>query len=102
MPAESSLEVSVRDNRERSRYEAVLDERVVGIADYRVIDDRVEFPHTYVEPALRGRGIAAQVVAFALAEVHAAGRDIVPQCSYVVDYVREHPEYQVRSGSQSH
>ena len=102
MPAESAIEVSVRDNRERSRYEAMVDGRVVGIADYRVVGDRVEFPHTEVEPALRGRGIAAQLVGVALADVHAAGRDVVALCSYVVDYVRDHPEYQTRSGSQSH
>jgi predicted GNAT family acetyltransferase len=102
MPDESVIEVSVRDNRERSRYEAVLDGRVVGIADYRVVGERVEFPHTEVEPRLRGRGIAAQLVGVALADVQAAGHEVVPQCSYVVDYVREHPEYQARSGSQSH
>ncbi len=102
MPVESSVEVTVRDNRERSRYEALLDERVVGIADYRVVGDRVEFPHTEVEPALRGRGIAAQLVGVALADVRAAGRDIVAQCSYVVDYVQDHPEYQSMSGRQSH
>ena len=102
MPAEDAIEVSVRDNRERSRYEAMVDGRVVGIADYRVVGDRVEFPHTEVEPALRGRGIAAQLVGVALADVRAAGRDVVALCSYVADYVRDHPEYQTRSGSQSH
>ena len=107
MPAErpvdeSFREVSVRDNRERSRYEAVLDGVVVGIVDYRVVGDRVEFPHTEVEPALRGRGIAAQLVGVALADAHAAGREVVALCSYVVDYVRDHPEHQTRSPSQSH
>jgi predicted GNAT family acetyltransferase len=100
MPAESAIEVSVRDNRERSRYEAVV--AFVVAADYRVVGDRVEFPHTEVEPALRGRGIAAQLVGVALADVHAAGRDVVALCSYVVGYVRDHPDYQARSGSQSH
>jgi predicted GNAT family acetyltransferase len=97
-----SIEVAVRDNGERSRYEAVLDGRVVGIADYRIVGDRVELPHTEVEPALRDRGIAAQLVGEALADVRAAGREVVALCSYVVDYVRDHPEDQARSGSQFH
>ena len=62
----------------------------------------MEFPHTEVEPALRGRGIAAQLVGAALADVRAGGHDVVALCSYVVDYVRDHPEYQASSGSQSH
>jgi hypothetical protein len=37
-----------------------------------------------------------------LADAHAAGREVVALCSYVVDYVRDHPEHQTRSPSQSH
>jgi uncharacterized protein len=86
------MDVSVHDNPERSRYEIVLDDRVIGFADYRVVGDAVEFPHTEIVPSLRRQGYGARLVGDALAEVRTSGRRVVPLCSYVAGYIRDHPE----------
>lgn len=85
--------MAVRNNTERSRYELVVDDEVVAIADYRVRGDVVIFPHTEVRRDLQGKGLGAQLVQGALDDVRAGGRRIVPQCWYVADFVDHHPEY---------
>jgi uncharacterized protein len=85
--------VEVRNNVDFSRYELLIDERVVGWADYAVAGTRVHFPHTEIDPPLRGQGLAAVLVKAALDDVRAAGRTVVPQCWYVADFIDEHPEY---------
>jgi len=51
-------------------------------------------PHTEVPAALEGRGIAAALVAAALAWARSEGLKVQPACSYVAAYMRRHPETQ--------
>lgn len=55
---------------------------------------RMLMTHTEVPPALGGRGIAATLVAEALAWARREGLAVVPLCSYVAAYMRRHPETQ--------
>ena len=48
--------------------------------------------HTEVPAALEGRGIAAALVAAALAWARSEGLRVRPVCSYVASYMRRHPE----------
>ena len=50
--------------------------------------------HTGVPRPLEGRGIAAQLVATALAWARTQGHKVKPTCSYVAAYMRRHPETQ--------
>jgi predicted GNAT family acetyltransferase len=87
------MTTEVRDNAEQGRYEVLIDGKVAGIADYQVSGDRVLFPHTEIDPSMRGKGLGAVLVQWALDDVRKAGRTIVPQCWYVAQFVDEHPEY---------
>lgn len=61
--------------------------------DYAENDSSVSFTHTFTSPALRGRGHAANVVAFAVDDVERAGAQrIVPACWYVANWFAAHPE----------
>jgi uncharacterized protein len=75
------------------RFEAIVD----GLrceADYRLQDGVMVMTHTGVPHALEGRGIAAQLVAAALAHARQQGWRVQPLCSYVAVYMRRHPETQ--------
>jgi hypothetical protein len=87
------VNVDVRNNPDAARYEITVDGDLVGVADYRVTGDRVVFPHTEIDPAMRGRGLAAQLVRHALDDVRGTGRTVVPSCWYVARFIDEHPEY---------
>jgi predicted GNAT family acetyltransferase len=52
--------------------------------DYRPLTPGwVDFHHTFTPASLRGRGLAAQVVAAGLDWAHAEGLRVVASCSYV-------------------
>jgi predicted GNAT family acetyltransferase len=82
---------AVRDDKTRSRFELDVD-GAVAFADYRLAGDRVIITHTETPPALRGRGIASQLVKGALDLIRADGHKVVAGCSFVVDYLDQHPE----------
>jgi uncharacterized protein len=84
--------VNVRHNEAAARYE--LDTaHGQAIAVYRQQGDSRVFTHTEVPPADEGKGIAAALVRAALDDTRARGFKIVPACSFVVAFVRRHPEY---------
>ena len=85
--------VAVVHNTAAHRYEAVVD-GYLSVCEYEETEGRWVFTHTLVPPELRGRGIAEQLVRAALADARAAGRKVVPACSYVARFIERHREYQ--------
>lgn len=55
-------------------------------------DGAVDICHTYVDGALRGRGMAAQLLERAAEEIRKTDRKAVATCSYAVKWFSEHPE----------
>ena len=83
---------SIRRNEARSRYE--LDTgHGMAVAVYSVRGDTAVFTHTEVPPQDEGKGLASQLVRAALEDTRRRGLKIVPACSFVVAFVRRHPEY---------
>ena len=80
-------------NDDAGRYELVVDGERVAIADFTLRGDVVVMPHTVVDPARRGEGLGAVIVAGALDDIRAAGRTVVPSCWYVAEFIDSHPEY---------
>ena len=85
--------MSIRHEPDKGRFvsdldgaEAVLEyqPRSGGVLDYR---------HTFVPEALRGRGAAKELVLFALDYARDNGLKVLPTCPYVAKVIRENPEY---------
>jgi hypothetical protein len=83
---------SVRDNKSQRRFELDV-EGAVAFANYRLAPGTVTITHTETPPALRGRGIASELVKGALELIRADGLKVVAGCGFVVDYLQKHPEY---------
>lgn len=91
MTTPSAAPVKVHHHPAASRFEATV-EGLLCEASY-FLDGRVMvMHHTGVPQALAGRGIAAQLVAAALAHARAQGWQVRPTCSYVAAYMRRHPD----------
>jgi predicted GNAT family acetyltransferase len=84
----------IRDNKQRSQYETTIDGETAYVAYDREGADRIVFTHTIVPDALSGRGLAGELVKFALDDARSQGLKVVPQCSYVQSYLKRHPEYE--------
>lgn len=75
------------------RYEIRVGGKRAGLTAYRDHGEQRVFFHTEVDDAFAGRGLAAQLVAYALRDVRAAGKRVVPVCPYVARFVSKHEEY---------
>lgn len=83
---------AVRDNKTRNRFELDIGDHV-AFANYRQTPQAVIITHTETPPALRGRGIASELVKGALELIRADGHKVIAGCSFVVDYLAQHPEF---------
>lgn len=83
-----------RDDPDNSRFVAEDDGQVVGKIEYRVVrDDRLVLVHTEVDDTYEGQGVGSRLVKFALEDLRASGRKIVPECPFVAGYLGRHPDY---------
>lgn len=87
-------ELTLRKNADQGRYEALIDGDVAGYSDYEVAGGFVTFPHTVTEPEYGGQGVATAMARYSLDDVRAQGLKVRPVCSFYVDYLRKHREYQ--------
>lgn len=87
------MHTRVTRNDTAGRYELFVDGERVAIADFTLRGDVVVLPHTVVDPARRGEGLAAVLVAEALDDIRASGRTVVPSCWYVAEFIDSHPAY---------
>ncbi len=90
----SEPSITVQDNAEQSRYEALDESGVVaGYAAYQRSDEDVVFTHTVVDDAFEGRGVGSALARAGLDAAREAGVRVVPRCSFIAGYVERHPEY---------
>jgi uncharacterized protein len=83
---------AVRDNKTLGRFELDV-EGTIAFANYRVTPEAVVITHTETPRALRGRGIASDLIKGSLELIRADGHKVIAGCGFVVDYLYKHPEY---------
>lgn len=89
--------MTVTHNVAQRRYELPV-EHGLAVAAYRQEGNSRVFTHTEVPPQDEGKGIGARIVRAALEDTRKDGFRIVPACSFVVAYVRRHPEFDDSKG----
>ena len=87
-------EAEVVDAPEASRYELRVDGRLVGLAAYRLRNDRIVFTHTEVDEACEGRGLGTVLATAALDDARRRRLDVVPLCPFIAHVIEEHPQYE--------
>ena len=86
--------IQVQHDENTKKYYAVVDGQE-SVCEYGAAGDKtLNFWHTYVPPALRGRGIAEQLVHQALEDARTRGYKVIPSCWYVRLYIDRHRELQ--------
>jgi uncharacterized protein len=87
------MEPKVIHNLAAHRYEIWVEDKKVGHADYSLMPGERHFVHTEVDPEQQGKSYAGILMREALADIRLNSKDkVVPVCSYVVMYMKRHPE----------
>jgi predicted GNAT family acetyltransferase len=87
-------QITVRDNPQRHRFEAVDESGVVaGFAAYRRSGDAVVLTHTEVDDAFEGHGVGSRLARGALDALREQEVQVVPSCPFISAYIEDHQEY---------
>ena len=80
-------------NEAESQYEYHIEGLLARLV-YKEEDGVLHLTNTYVPKELGGRGIAGALVKDVFADIEKKGLKMKPACSYIVNYVEKHPEYE--------
>lgn len=87
------MSVTVVDAPERSRYEARIDEEVVGFAAYQRRGNVIVFTHTEVDSEHEGQGVASTLAREVLDDVRRRDLRALLRCPFLSEWASHHPEY---------
>ena len=86
--------IEVADAPDRDRYEISIDGEVVGFTAYATRPGLIAFVHTEVDEGFEGRGLADQLIRFALEDARARGLEVLPFCPFVNAFIERHREFE--------
>jgi predicted GNAT family acetyltransferase len=83
--------LSLQNNIERHRYEALEGGTVAGFTEYNLLSDSIVFTHT--EVLQEGKGVGSFLAKEALLDARTQGKHVVPVCPFIAAYLRKYREY---------
>ncbi|MGH2785506.1 MAG: GNAT family N-acetyltransferase [Actinomycetota bacterium] len=86
-------DIVIADVLEASRYEMHRGGERIGHLNYQRSDGRMILTHVEVDPALEGRGLGSRLTEAVLQDFRTKGMTVIPECPFIVRFMREHPEY---------
>jgi len=86
-------DIAIADAPGEDRYTIDLDGRRAGFVAYQLGDRQIALLHAEVDPSLRHRGLASQLIEYALQDARARGLVVLPYCPFVKYYIADHRDY---------
>jgi hypothetical protein len=80
-------------NKEEKRFVIYAEGKEVYVK-FEIKNNKMDLDHTYTNPELRGKGLAALVVRAALEFTKGNNLKVIPTCSYVRSFISKNEEYQ--------
>lgn len=77
------------------RYELLVNGELAVISQFMDRPGHIDFTHTETKPQFKGRGLANVLARFALDDVVASGKRIIPHCPFIAAYLRRHEGYEL-------
>ncbi|TQJ30544.1 hypothetical protein FBY39_0997 [Microbacterium sp. SLBN-146] len=86
----TDAEPTVTRDDEHERYEIHVGDVLAGFTEFRVDSrGRHTFPHTEIDPAFRGRGLAGILIEEAMTDAASRDETVVPYCPVVAKWLGE-------------
>ena len=74
-------------------YAQAPDGSLLAEVTFPTADGVANIDHTFVDPSLRGRNVAGQLLTAAVQQIRDSGLKVFPTCSYAVKWFASHPEH---------
>jgi uncharacterized protein len=81
MKTNGPAELIVTRNSSENRFEVTI-RGLLAKVDYRISGNRMIITHTEVADVLRGKGVAKQLVTFAVEYARKEGLEVIAECDY--------------------
>lgn len=65
-----------------------------AVIDYRLNGTVITLTHTGVPARYEGQGVGSALVRAVLDDIRDKGLQIIPQCSFIAQYIFRHPQYE--------
>ncbi|WP_242660339.1 GNAT family N-acetyltransferase [Mycobacterium mantenii] len=91
--AHDGLLAIITDNTQGGRFEATVDDQVIGRQPYRRYRGHIVLMATEVDTHWRDRGVSSAMISGVLTLIRRAGHTVIPRCKITGDYILRHPEY---------
>jgi uncharacterized protein len=86
--------VEVRDNPDKQRFEAYVDEKLAGFSAYEQDDTGIAILHTEVDDAFEGQGVGSALVRQMLDRLRQEDDlKVTVLCPFVTHWLSRHPDY---------
>jgi predicted GNAT family acetyltransferase len=85
-------DVTMTRNDSQHRYELHEADKLAVIIVFRDLPGHIDLIHTETQAGCEGRGLAKVMARYALDDVVASGKRIIPHCPFVARFVERHPE----------
>ena len=93
-PAETfHTDVTMARNDAEHRYELRVAGRLVSRVQFRDLPGHIDMVHTETEQGYTGRGMAKILARYALDDVVASGKRIIPHCAFIARFLQRHDMY---------
>ncbi len=89
-----STQVTVTNNPQRRRYEALDNQSTVaGFVDYQETPELVVLTHTEVDSSFEGRGVGSALARAALEDIRDRQLKALVICPFIIGWLRSHHDY---------
>jgi predicted GNAT family acetyltransferase len=78
------------DNSGARRYELLVDDELVGRADYELTADRIAILHIEVDPSRAGHGLGTTFADLVFADARRRGLGVLPYCPFARKVIADH------------
>lgn len=88
------MSITVQHQPENQEFTATMEGHTGELAYSLPAEGVIDFTHTFVDKALRGKGVAEALAREALAYARQQKLQVRTSCEYMKGFVQQHPEYQ--------